>query len=136
MPLKACLLSGRGLDCSAYLVFDMTLHEQHVYYRQLSNESVPFEFLSYLGPYSRDREIERVHLLDLGSLPTQVISISSTGAIVVETDSSQPLPVGLDDPLLGILPAHSCDTPISERTSQVDRTETNMTVFAEQDTSD
>jgi len=30
------------------------------------------------------------------------------------TDSSQPLPVGLEDPLLGILPAHGCDTPISK----------------------
>lgn len=56
-------------ELGAYLVFHMTLHEQHINHRQLGNESMPFELLPYLGPYSRDREIERVHLLDLGSLP-------------------------------------------------------------------
>jgi len=68
-PLNACLLFGRELNWGAYLVFHMTLREQHINHRQLGNESMPFELLPYLGPYSRDREIERVHLLDLGSLP-------------------------------------------------------------------
>lgn len=63
-----CYRRFRGTLAGSYLIFHMTLENQHVHHRQLLHESMPLELLPYFSPKRGDGHIEGVHLLDFGGL--------------------------------------------------------------------
>ena len=68
---------------------------------------MPFELLSNLRPQLRHWHIQGVHLLDFRRLERYPISLlTSFSTEDMPADRSQPLPVGMDNPPLRVLPAH------------------------------
>ena len=108
------------------LELSVALVEQHINSVQLANIAVLLEFLTDLGTDSGYGHVQRVHGLDLGGLyriPMLVVVLIQHHAdhifghdwpceniagldISGYTDSAQPLPVGLEDSELRIVPVN------------------------------
>ena len=58
---------------STYLKLRVTSEKQHVYYRQLVDVSMSLEILPDFRSQLRNWHVEGIHLLNLGSLPRNLI---------------------------------------------------------------
>ena len=61
------------------LVLGVILHKQHIDDAELIHEAVALELLAHARADRRDREGDRVHGLDLGSLDLLLVSANWTG---------------------------------------------------------
>lgn len=93
---------------AAHLVFLVRVEEEDIDSLQLLDVTVSFELLSHLCADGRDGHVERVHLLDLGSLRDIRKAIGRQVVLYGASYGADPLAVGLEDSLLGIVPVDGC----------------------------
>lgn len=93
---------------AAHLVFLVRVEQKDIDGLQLLDIAVSLELLSHLCANGRDGHVERVHLLDLGGLRSVRAGFRRQVFLCKASYSANPLAVGLQDSLLGIVPVDGC----------------------------